>query len=195
MTRREEYAAATRQALIDAGVALFVAEGYEATGIEAIARAARVTRGAFYHHFADKPAIFDAIVVALQQHAVDRIQANAIVEVDLWDRLRVGIDTYLDVCLEPAYARLVIHEAPAVLGMARSREIEESLPLALLVATLSALRQRGELEPVDIDLLARMLDAMICKLAIMLADATEHRDLRLHGHAMIDVLLDAHRTH
>ena len=50
-SRREEYTEATRQALLSAGRDIFATEGYQAAGIEAISRAARVTRGAFYHHF------------------------------------------------------------------------------------------------------------------------------------------------
>ena len=61
-SRREEYSDATRQALLEAGRDIFAREGYQAAGIEAISRAARVTRGAFYHHFEDKKALFDAVV-------------------------------------------------------------------------------------------------------------------------------------
>src|SRR5712672_2002357 len=76
-SRRDEYTEATRQALLKAGRDIFAKEGYQAAGIEAISRAARVTRGAFYHHFADKQALFDAVVVAMQAEAAARIQARA----------------------------------------------------------------------------------------------------------------------
>src|SRR3546814_10364324 len=66
-TRREEYSEATRAALLDAAKRLFTANGYQATGIEAVAQASRVTRGALYHHFTDKRALFDALVVELQR--------------------------------------------------------------------------------------------------------------------------------
>ena len=123
-TRREEYTEATRQALLAAGREAFAGEGYQAAGIEAISRSARVTRGAFYHHFEDKKALFDAVVVALQIDAAARIEARAKTQRKVWDRLTEGIEAYLDVCLEPAYARIVIQEAQAVLGNVRYREIE-----------------------------------------------------------------------
>src|SRR5947209_3373369 len=117
-TRREEYTEATRRALLAAGRDAFASEGYQAAGIEAISRAARVTRGAFYHHFEDKKALFDAVVVALQAEAVTKVKERSLGQRKVWDRLKTGIDAYLDVCLEPAYARIVLREAPAVLGQA-----------------------------------------------------------------------------
>src|SRR5438874_173228 len=142
-TRREEYTEATRRALLAAGRNAFANEGYQAAGIEAISRAARVTRGAFYHHFEDKRALFDAVVVALQAETTARIEEKGRAQRKIWDRMNVGIDAYLDACLEPAYGRIVIQEAPAVLGSKRFQEIEEAYPMALLTASLNALKRDG----------------------------------------------------
>jgi hypothetical protein len=105
-----------------------------------------------------------------------------------------GIDAYLDTCLEPAYARIVIQEAPAVLGNARYREIEETYPRALLTATLAALKRQGELDFEDIELLSRMVDAMICKVALLLPEAENPKKLRARGQKIIGSLLDGFRT-
>src|SRR5437660_3322258 len=180
-TRREEYTEATRQALLAAGRDAFASEGYQAAGIEAISRAARVTRGAFYHHFEDKKALFDAVVVALQAETTAKIEERGRSQRKIWDRMNVGIDAYLDACLEPAYARIVIQEAPAVLGNKRYRDIEEAYPMALLTASLNALKRDGELDFEDIDLLSRMVDAMICKIALMLPEADHPKKLRERG--------------
>ena len=193
-SRREEYTEATRQALLAAGRDAFASEGYQAAGIEAISRAARVTRGAFYHHFDDKKALFDAVVVAMQAEAAAKIEARAKTQRKVWDRLTEGIDAYLDACLEPAYGRIVVQEAPAVLGNARYREIEETYPMALLTATLAALKRQGELDFDDIELLSRMVDAMICKVALMLPEAENPKRLRARAHKIIDSLLGSLRT-
>src|SRR6266404_563892 len=192
-TRREEYTEATRRALLAAGRDAFASEGYQAAGIEAISRAARVTRGAFYHHFEDKKALFDAVVVSMQAEAAARIGERARAQRKMWDRLSVGIDAYLDACLEPAYARIVIQEAPAVLGNKRYREIEEAYPMALLTATLNALKREGELDFEDIDLLSRMVDAMICKVALMLPEADHPKKLIERGQKIIGSLLAVFR--
>ena len=188
-SRRDEHTEATRQALLSAGREIFAREGYQAASMEAISRAARVTRGAFYHHFEDKTALFDAVVVAMQIEAAETIQARARTQRKIWDRLTTGIDAYLDVCLEPAYARIVIQEAPAILGSQRYREIEEAHPMALLGATLNALKREGEIAFDDMGLLTRLLDAMICKVAIMLPDAEDGRKLRKNAHKLFDGLL------
>ena len=192
-SRREEYTEATRQALLSAGRDIFAREGYQAAGIEAVSRAARVTRGAFYHHFEDKKALFDAVVVAMQAKAAAGVEETARAERKIWDRLSAGIDAYLDACLEPAYGRIVIQEAPAVLGNARYREIEEAHPMALLTATLNALKRQGELDFEDIELLSRMVDAMICKLALMLPEANDPNKLRQRGQKIIGSLLAGFR--
>jgi AcrR family transcriptional regulator len=193
-SRREEYTEATRQALLAAGRHAFASEGYQAAGIEAISRAARVTRGAFYHHFDDKKALFDAVVVVMQSEAAAKIEARAKTQRNVWDRLTAGIDAYLDACLEPAYGRIVVQEAPAVLGNARYREIEETYPMALLTATLAALKRQGELDFEDIELLSRMVDAMICKVALMLPEADNPKKLRARAHKIIGSLLGSLRT-
>ncbi|QWG15089.1 TetR family transcriptional regulator [Bradyrhizobium sediminis] len=192
-SRREEYTEATRLALLSAGRDVFAKEGYQAAGIETISRAARVTRGAFYHHFDDKKALFDAVVVSLQSEAAAKIGERARAQRKIWERLSVGIDAYLDACLEPAYGRIVIQEAAAVLGNERYREIEEAYPMALLTATLNALKREGELDFEDIDLLSRMVDAMICKMALMLPEADHPKKLRERGQKIIGSLLGAFR--
>ena len=191
--RREEYTEATRHALLAAGQEAFARDGYQAAGIEAISRAARVTRGAFYHHYADKKALFDAVVVLLQSDAATKIEARARAQKKIWDRLGAGIDAYLDACLEPAFARIVVQEAPVVLGRERYREIEEAHMYALLKATMRALKERGELVVDDIDLLSRMVDAMVCEMALMLPEVADPKKLRTRGQKIIGQLLESFR--
>jgi AcrR family transcriptional regulator len=192
-SRREENTEATRQALVSAGRDIFAKEGFQAAGMEVISRAARVTRGAFYHHFEDKKALFDAVVVAMQSDVADRVEMAARTQPRIWDRLRTGLDAYLDACLEPDYGRIVIQEAPAVLGQRRYREIEEAYPMALLIATMKALKRDGEIAFDDAELLARMIDAMICKVALMLPEAADPKKLRKNALRLIDGLLSAFR--
>ena len=193
-SRREEYTEATRQALLAAGKEIFARDGFQAAGIEAISRAARVTRGAFYHHFEDKQALFDAVVVAMQAEAVTAINEKSRGQRKIWDRLFIGIDAYLDICLDPAYARVVVQEAPAVLGARRFQEIEEAYPMGLLKASMNALKRDGELAFEDMDLLSRMVDAMICKVALMLPEADHPKKLRERGQKIIASLLESLRA-
>lgn len=192
-SRRDENTEATRHALLLAGRELFADMGYQATGIEAISKAARLTRGAFYHHFEDKKALFDAVVVSMQAEAAIKIGTRAKAERNVWSRLSIGIDAYLDASVEPDYRRIVIQEAPAILGDGRYGEIEETYPLAHLIATLKALKRQGEINFDDIDLLSRMIDAMICKMAVMLSESDDPVHLRSQGQQIIDSLLSCFR--
>jgi AcrR family transcriptional regulator len=192
-SRREEYSEATRQALLLAAKQLFATQGYQATGIEAVAQAARVTRGALYHHFDDKKALFDAVVMQLQAQAAHAVEVRARAEPDKWQRLRVGIEAYLEVCLDPAYRWLVIQEAPAILGRKRFQEIDEAYPLGLMTATLTSLQRDGELTFDDPDLLGRMISAMICEAAQLLADSENRDALRARVDEAVERTLAAFR--
>ena len=193
-SRREEYSEATRRALVDEGRATFARLGFQSAAVEEISRAARVTRGAFYHHFEDKRALFDAVVLGLQQNAAERIERGARQHKAIWDRLQAGIATYLEVCEDPTYARIVIQEGPIVLGPKRFGEIEEAHPMALLRATLDALARRGEINVPDVGMLTRLLDAMICKLAILLVEHPDRDGPRREGERIIGLFLDSIRA-
>jgi AcrR family transcriptional regulator len=193
-SRRDENSEATRQALLDAARDLFTRDGYNATGIESIAKTARVTRGAFYHYFADKKALLDAVVVALQADAATSVEARAREERDKRKRFNVGMDAYLDACLEPSYLRLVIQEAPAVLGMARFREIDEANVLRLMTPPLSAMKSKGEINVDNVDLLSRMMSAMIWEVALLLPDARNPAKLRADALKIMSRVLAAFRT-
>ena len=193
-SRREEYSEATRQALLSAARDLFATQGYQETSIEAVARASRVTRGALYHHFKDKRELFDAVVVGLQIEAAAAVGQRARLENDQWARVRAGINAYLDACLAPAFRRLVIEEAPAVLGTARCREIDHAYTLGPFSKALAQLRSDGQLDFDDTDLLSRMLGAMIWELAILLADAEDPKKLRRQVQDAVTRVLRAFET-
>ena len=72
-TRRDEHVADTRQALVDAARKLFTEQGYAATGTEEIVAAARVTRGALYHHFHDKTDLFRAVMEQIAREVAERL--------------------------------------------------------------------------------------------------------------------------
>lgn len=192
-SRREEYSEATRDALIAAGRDLILERGYGQTRIEAIARAARVTRGAFYYHFKDKTALFDAVVVQLQVDAMARITRQARAEPDPWRQLRTGLDAYLDACTEPAYRQIVIQDAPGVLGDARYREIDEANALGLLIAELAALKQAALIQSADVDLLGRMIAAAVCEVALLLSTAERPDKLKQSASDAIGRMLEGFR--
>jgi AcrR family transcriptional regulator len=187
-SRREEYADATRQALITAAGELFTSEGYQQVGIETIARSARVTRGAFYHHFADKAELFDALVESLQADAGSKV-SSAAAAAPAARRVSAGIREFLEVCTEPAYRQLVIETAPAVLGQARCREIEEAHVYGLLIGALT--NQTTGKEKTKAYLAARMIGSMVCEAAQLLDGADDPVSLKAEALKLVESMVGA----
>ncbi len=113
-----ERSAATRDALVAAGRELFGARGYAEVGTEEVVRAAGLSRGALYHHFADKAELFAAVLQSVEEMANSRVM-GAVTAAGLDDpvaAMRLATAAFLDVCTEPGMARIMLIDAPAVLG-------------------------------------------------------------------------------
>lgn len=192
-SRREEYADATRQALIAAAGGLFAAQGYQQVGIETIARSARVTRGAFYHHFADKAELFDALVESMQAAAALKVKAAA-EAAPKSKRVSAGISEFLEVCCEPVYRQLVIETAPAVLGPARCREIEETHVYGLLIGALNSQHGGNDKATASAYLAARMIGSMVCEAAQLLEGADDPVALKAQALKLVERMISTLET-
>ncbi|HET9901897.1 MAG TPA: TetR family transcriptional regulator, partial [Actinomycetes bacterium] len=71
----KEHSEATRARVLDAARSAFAVEGYAGVGLEQIAAAAGATRGAVYHHFTDKRALFVEVLGLTATDVADRIRA------------------------------------------------------------------------------------------------------------------------
>jgi AcrR family transcriptional regulator len=156
-SRRVDYSESTRQALVDSGLDLFTKRGYAGTSLEAIVKRARVTKGALYHHFSGKQALFEAAFDQVETAAMNRLSDVVAGDGTAWERAIAGIKAYVRVCLEPSYQRIVIHEAPVVMGWERWREAEEHFSYGLVRATVEALVDAGEIEPLPVEVTTRVL--------------------------------------
>jgi AcrR family transcriptional regulator len=193
-SRREEYAEATRRALLDAATGLFAERGYAATSVEDIARAARVTRGALYHHFAGKRDVFEAVFEELETATIPRLLPADGADEDPWALLLAGFDGVLEVALEPTYQRIALVDAPAVLGWARWRELAEHHVLGLLREVLAGLMSAGLLRPQPPDLLARLLLAALVEAALTIASAPDQDRARSEASLLLRDLLEGLRA-
>ena len=118
--RRDE----TRAALIGAARDLFLEQGYAATGTPDVVARAGVTRGALYHHFADKQALFQAVVADEAAQIAAEIEAGSATSADAIGALRDGAAAYFAAMRAPGRTRLMLLEAPAVLGPETMRRID-----------------------------------------------------------------------
>lgn len=121
---QEDRTRATTAALLRAAERLFGRDGYETTQLDDIAARAGVTKGALYHHFpAGKSALFEAVVLTLQARltaAMDEAARNASGPEDL----KRVLDVYFQIAAKPAFHRITLLDAPAVLGAEKWRAIE-----------------------------------------------------------------------
>jgi AcrR family transcriptional regulator len=186
-----ERSATTREALLTAAKDLFAEGGYAATGREQIAQRAGVTRGALYHHFSSKQALFRAVVESLERGACVQIAVAAMRGSDALDQLRRGCAAFLDSALEPAFQRVVLVDGPAVLGWQAWREIDADNGAALLREGLAhvlspASRQSGSLE-----VLTRLLLGALNEAAFLVANDPSPRRARRDVGRSVDDLLSA----
>ncbi len=142
-TRRQQYSAATRRALIDLGEQLFTEHGYAATSLDAIVAGAEVTKGALYHHFSGKQALFEAVFERVEAQAARAVHDSLTGHDDPWEKAIAGLRAFLDVVQQPAYRRIVILEGPAVLGYARFREQEERSTFANVLDIVGSVLRAG----------------------------------------------------
>jgi len=158
-SRREANVEATRAALIAIARRHFTRHGYSRAEIGRIARAARVTTGAIYHHFSSKKGLFQAVAEQLESEIL--AAAAAVDEGDPWRRLRVGFEKLIDICGSADVQRITFVEAPQVIGPDEWRKIELRYAFGALRAVLGALMDAGIVKPYPIDLLARTLLALL----------------------------------
>ena len=172
-TKKERRAEATRAKLIATARELFAERGYGAVGTEQIVRDAGLTRGALYHHFQGKQELFEAVYEQLEQQVTEQVSRAALSGGDIWEASEIGWRSFLDACRDPAVRRIVLLDAPAVLGVKRFREIADLYGGALVRANIEALVEAGELEPQPVEPLSRILTGALTESAISIAESDD----------------------
>jgi AcrR family transcriptional regulator len=172
-SRREQYSQATRDALLDAATRRFARDGFAGTALEDVAADIHATRGAVYHHFANKTALFEAVFEHLESDVVERSTAAAADASDPWQAAFAALNTFLEDCCDPVYGRIVWHEAPLALGWHRWRECEEKFAYGLIAQLIGAMMEAGLLERQPLETTTRITFGMLMAAGLALADAAE----------------------
>jgi AcrR family transcriptional regulator len=179
MLRRtqEERTETTRAALIAAARDVFARDGYADARTAEISERAQVTRGALYHHFDGKPGLFRAVHEALERDLVAALTRRAAAETDPLAVIAAGLSAFLDHCEDPAFARIALLDAPAVLGWAEWREVDSHYALGLVVTGLTAAMDAGALPRQPVRPLAHVLVAAIAEAGLMIAAGGDRQTL------------------
>jgi AcrR family transcriptional regulator len=176
-SRREEYSEASRHALLDSARRLFAARGFTATSLDEIAADARLTKGAVYHHFANKQSLFQAVLTPLESETVAAIsEASAEARASAaspWEAALAGLDAFLARCLDPVYQRICFLEGPLALGFMCWWEMGERNEIGLIRGLLSDLHGDGLIATDDVDMLTLLVFGSLIAAALDIARSTE----------------------
>jgi AcrR family transcriptional regulator len=189
---QSERSAATQSALISAARALWGERGYAEVGTPEIAAAAGVTRGAMYHQYPDKAALFGAVIETVETEVMGRLSASvtAAQPASPAAALRIAADAWLEIATEPEIRRLLLLDAPSVLGWAAFRELGQRYGLGMTEELLTRAVDSGELRPQPVRPLAAVLLGAIDEGAMVIAEADDPDAARAEVSDVIAGLLD-----
>jgi AcrR family transcriptional regulator len=190
-SKQDLRSAATRQRLVAAARTLFAERGYAGVGTEEIARAAGVTRGALYYQFRDKADLFAAVAETVEAEITELIAARALADgaTGPMAALRAGVQRFLEVCADPAVERIILLDAPAVLGWQAWRDLADSYGLGLLQNALQAAIDAGVITPQPVIPLAHALIGALDECALYVARAEDPAAARQECTAALQQLL------
>src|SRR4051812_6129680 len=189
-TTKAAQSEATRAKLLAAARRLFGERGYAAVGTEEVVREAGVTRGALYHQFADKRELFAAVFEQLEQEIIHVAEGRMAAHPDdLLAAFRAACRGWLEVCLEPEIERIVLLDAPAVLGWETWREIGERYGLGAVIATLEAGMEGGSLTRQPVRPLAHVIVGSLDELALYVTRADDRKAAMAEAVIIVDRLI------
>jgi AcrR family transcriptional regulator len=180
---------ATRKALVDVGRKLFAKRGYADVGTEEIVRRAGVTRGALYHHFTGKEDLFRAVAEQVEEEMTRKSAEAALAHEDPWEQQRAGWEAFLDACLDPAVQRIILLDAPSVLGPKEWREIASRYGLALVQFGIQSLIDAGLIAKQPVDPLAHLVIGALSEEAVVIAQAEDTTAARAEMGAALERLM------
>ena len=187
-----ERSAATQQALLEAARRLWGERGYAEVSTPEIAEAAGVTRGAMYHQYADKAALFRAVIEAMDVEIIERLQTEVAAAQPKTpaDTMHAMANAWLDIAVEPEVRQLMLLDAPSVIGWREYREMSESNSVQRAEALLKAAIDAGQLRPQPLRPLALVLLGALEEAAIYLAGAEDPAQARDEVRAVVRDLID-----
>ncbi|MEU8137593.1 TetR/AcrR family transcriptional regulator [Streptodolium elevatio] len=193
-TRRtqQERSGTTTAELLAAARALFAADGYAATSLDAVCERAGVSKGALYHHFRNKEALFQAVYAAEEAKIAEAV-ATAYLKVhkrDRWDAVFEGCKAYLVMCLDPGVQRITLRDAPGALGVEAVDEVTE-LCVRQMRTGVSRAIDAGRIAPRPVEPLARMLFGGLSEAARTIARAEDPKRAQREALAELRRIFDA----
>jgi AcrR family transcriptional regulator len=190
-SRREQYSDATKAALLEAATRRFAEHGFSGTALEEVAADVQATRGAVYHHFANKIALFQAVYEELETGMIRDVAEATKNAATPEEAAYAALNTFLDHASEPVYGRIVWQEAPLALGWQQWREREEQYGYGMIEQVLRNLLDTGQFEDLPFEPAVRITFHVVGAAGMALAEAPEQDKERLkaeYGEVMMRML-------
>jgi AcrR family transcriptional regulator len=186
-----ERTAATRAALLGAARDLFASKGFSEVSTQEIVATAGVTRGALYHQFSDKAELFTAVYEEVEAELVAAV-ATGIAQDEpsnSVDAMRLGARLFLDLCAAPGVQRIVLMDAPAVLGWEQWRAIGARYGLGVIEAMLTQAVAAGEIPDQPVRAGAHVLLGALDEAALYVSRAEDPVRARQDMYAVCDRII------
>jgi AcrR family transcriptional regulator len=170
-----ERSGTTRAELVRVARELFTDPGYSETSLDQVADRAGVTKGALYHHFANKRELFQAVFEQLEQEICELIiVAAAGAGADVWAGMQAGVRAFLEAGVkDAAIQRIVLLDGPTILGWETWKEIDERYGFGLTKASIEQAMEAGVLAKRPVEPIARLFLASLSEAAIQIARADD----------------------
>ena len=195
MDQRIDRGQATRQLILDTATRLFTERGFEAVSIEDLLQATRLSKGALYHHFTGKAAIFRAALEAVEARIAERLLLAGSQATDPFEAIRRGCAAWLRLAAEDeTVRRMVLLDAPGVIGWQAWRELDEQYSLGLLRAGFAAAASLGLMPADRVELSGNVLLAVMTEMALLVARAPESPALAEACQATVERVLNSFRA-
>lgn len=194
MTTQADRRAATQAAIVKAARRLFGSDGFQNTTMDDIAAAARVAKGAVYHYFRTKEAVFEAVFDQASRDLVTDIDQVSRAEKDILHAMAAGTRHYLAACAKGPTGQIILRDGPAVLGWERWREIDAQHFGGKIPRALNAAMERGLIARQPVEPLARLLLGAMTEAAVACAGAANIKEAGANYARAFSSLLEALRA-
>lgn len=184
MVTQQERRERTVAAIVAAAYPLMAVHGYAAVKVDDVVDAAGVAKGAFYHHFPSKQALFEHLVDNAQQEIAARMSAHPrpapLTATDLAELLQ----EYLRAASRPNRRRVLLVDGPEVLGWERWREIDNRHFAGMTRAVIAMIVPEGTTDD-RIDAATRLVLGAVMEAALATGRADDpNAAAALHGRVL-----------
>jgi AcrR family transcriptional regulator len=194
MTKAQQREATTSR-LLEIACEIFTRDGYANAATEEIVQRAGLTRGALYHHFGSKEGLFQAVLGQIQKQVGQRVEAVVAGHQGTWEQLIAGSTAFLEISLDPQVQRIMLIDAPAVVGWSLWRELDAQHSMKSLREALTELIAQGQLPPLPLDALTHLLSGAMNEAALWIAQSADPENTLVEAKQALSYLLNALRQH